>query len=180
MFYCEPCRAERDWPEAFSRSGGPCEICGVVRECYNVHSSRLPLPKGDPKSLPLQAYVLETRPGDGNHSITIVLATSESHAKNLCYPGIPFYKNKGPQVMLSIPVGGSVVRHPGQVYCHTYKEVSEIVGPKVGDKYVNKCNGGTVVLTYVGDRSIGYQYEGDDSFSSSPRGTFSESFRRKT
>lgn len=44
MFYCEECRLDRQWPESFSRSEGPCEICKKVAVCYDYPSSYLPLP----------------------------------------------------------------------------------------------------------------------------------------
>src|SRR5580765_8431558 len=46
MFYCEACRKERDWPEGFSRSYGPCEICGTPALCYDIPSRALPIRKG--------------------------------------------------------------------------------------------------------------------------------------
>lgn len=45
MFFCEPCRAARQWPESLSYSRGTCECCGVYAYCYNVASSRLPEPR---------------------------------------------------------------------------------------------------------------------------------------
>ena len=45
MFYCERCRKRNDWPESFSGSRGPCECCGKTADCYDVHSSLLPLSK---------------------------------------------------------------------------------------------------------------------------------------
>lgn len=45
MFFCEQCRKERNWPGLVFASRGPCEICGNIRDCYDVQSSALPLPK---------------------------------------------------------------------------------------------------------------------------------------
>jgi hypothetical protein len=45
MFYCETCRAERQWPESIGRSYGRCEICGVNANCNDRPSSSLPAPK---------------------------------------------------------------------------------------------------------------------------------------
>lgn len=42
MFYCEPCREKRDWPEGIMRSLGPCELCGNKDYCYDVPSKYLP------------------------------------------------------------------------------------------------------------------------------------------
>lgn len=42
MFYCDKCRQQLQWPEGFSKSAGPCEICGVTAVCYEVPASRLP------------------------------------------------------------------------------------------------------------------------------------------
>lgn len=44
MFYCETCRVERNWPEGWSMSKGPCELCKQVRVCYDVSSNHLPDP----------------------------------------------------------------------------------------------------------------------------------------
>lgn len=42
MFFCEPCRELRDWPESpLSRSYGRCEICDQVATCWDVPSSAL-------------------------------------------------------------------------------------------------------------------------------------------
>lgn len=35
MFYCEKCRAARNWPVAIALSAGRCELCGEIRECYD-------------------------------------------------------------------------------------------------------------------------------------------------
>lgn len=45
MFYCEKCRKDQGWPEGFSTSYGPCEICKSVAICHDVPSNHLPLPK---------------------------------------------------------------------------------------------------------------------------------------
>lgn len=44
MFYCEPCRVDRQWPESFGKSRGPCELCGVTSVCNDRPSSTLPVP----------------------------------------------------------------------------------------------------------------------------------------
>lgn len=48
MFYCEPCRVEKNWPESFMGSYGKCEICGEVADCHDVPSRWLPRPEKDP------------------------------------------------------------------------------------------------------------------------------------
>jgi hypothetical protein len=45
MFFCEECRVERGWPESFSQSQGPCELCKKHAVCHNVPSRALPDPK---------------------------------------------------------------------------------------------------------------------------------------
>jgi hypothetical protein len=50
MFYCEECRERQDWPEGFSKSHGPCELCGQSRVCHDVPSSALYRPKGPPET----------------------------------------------------------------------------------------------------------------------------------
>jgi hypothetical protein len=43
MFYCEECRKRNGYPEAFlNYTRGPCEICGKVAVCHDVHHSKLP------------------------------------------------------------------------------------------------------------------------------------------
>lgn len=42
MFYCEPCRAENNWPDSISRSSGKCECCGKSAICWDRPSSSLP------------------------------------------------------------------------------------------------------------------------------------------
>jgi hypothetical protein len=46
MFYCDPCRVRKEWPETLSRSTGPCEICGKTALCHDCPSEYLPLPRG--------------------------------------------------------------------------------------------------------------------------------------
>jgi hypothetical protein len=41
MFYCEPCRKARAWPQSFSGSYGKCEICGRRAVCHDTPSSAL-------------------------------------------------------------------------------------------------------------------------------------------
>jgi hypothetical protein len=41
MFYCEPCREAKQWPESGARSRGTCEECGVYAYCYDVPSGVL-------------------------------------------------------------------------------------------------------------------------------------------
>ncbi len=45
MFYCKECAKPRNWPWRFARSRGACEICGEVRECEDMPSRYLPMPK---------------------------------------------------------------------------------------------------------------------------------------
>ena len=45
MFYCDPCKDEKGYPESFSKSSGKCEICDQIAVCNDVPSSRLPAPK---------------------------------------------------------------------------------------------------------------------------------------
>ena len=45
MFYCEKCRAEKDWPHGVLRSSGRCECCDEPALCHDVPSRRLPRPK---------------------------------------------------------------------------------------------------------------------------------------
>lgn len=49
MFYCDGCAREREWPVSLSRSLGLCELCGRKRVCNDVHSSKLPKKKEEPK-----------------------------------------------------------------------------------------------------------------------------------
>jgi hypothetical protein len=41
MFFCEPCREQRQWPESMSKSRGTCEICKVYAYCNDVPSGIL-------------------------------------------------------------------------------------------------------------------------------------------
>ena len=45
MFYCEKCRAEKDWPHGVLRSSGRCECCDEPALCHDVPSRLLPRPK---------------------------------------------------------------------------------------------------------------------------------------
>jgi hypothetical protein len=47
MFYCQRCATRHKWPESFSQSYGPCEMCGKVAVCNDVPSSWLPDPEDD-------------------------------------------------------------------------------------------------------------------------------------
>ena len=42
MFYCEECRAEKNWPKSLARSFGRCELCHKEAECYHTPSRDLP------------------------------------------------------------------------------------------------------------------------------------------
>jgi hypothetical protein len=44
MFYCDPCRRKRQWPESLARSRGSCEVCGQAAVCYDMPSPRLSAP----------------------------------------------------------------------------------------------------------------------------------------
>ncbi len=44
MFYCEKDRKKNGWPKGFSISRGKCEVCGHIRDCYDVPSKNLPMP----------------------------------------------------------------------------------------------------------------------------------------
>lgn len=45
MFFCEPCREERDWPGVVPLTFGRCEVCEQgPQACYDIPSSRLPIP----------------------------------------------------------------------------------------------------------------------------------------
>lgn len=61
MFYCEPCRKDRDWPKSLAMSVGPCEICKKDAECYDRKASTLPLPKLDDESDPHQEALKRIR-----------------------------------------------------------------------------------------------------------------------
>lgn len=45
IFFCEPCRKARGWPESMSRSSGNCEVCDSYAVCFDVPSYQLPLPQ---------------------------------------------------------------------------------------------------------------------------------------
>lgn len=45
MFFCEPCRTEREWPNSISKSRGRCECCGNSAVYNDVPSRFLPVPK---------------------------------------------------------------------------------------------------------------------------------------
>ena len=45
MFYCDPCRIDRNWPESFFQSRGSYELCGTYDYCHEVPSSKLPTNK---------------------------------------------------------------------------------------------------------------------------------------
>lgn len=47
MFFCEPCRKKKDWPESMGRSAGRCEVCKVHSVCHDVPSKLLPKPESD-------------------------------------------------------------------------------------------------------------------------------------
>ena len=49
MFYCQVCADTKGWPEGFSLSYGPCEICGKPRQCWSIPSKFLPIPKPSKK-----------------------------------------------------------------------------------------------------------------------------------
>lgn len=42
MFYCEECRAEKNWPKSLARSFGRCELCHKEAECHHHPSKHLP------------------------------------------------------------------------------------------------------------------------------------------
>lgn len=48
MFYCAPCQIKNDWPISFSMSRGPCEECGKVAVCFDVHHSQIPKKEDKP------------------------------------------------------------------------------------------------------------------------------------
>ena len=49
MFFCEKCRLKNKWPEGFSKSVGPCELCRKSALCHDVPSSFLPFAKKSAK-----------------------------------------------------------------------------------------------------------------------------------
>ena len=50
MFYCEECAKKNGWP-FLAASRGPCEVCGRLRNCADIPSKNLPLPKRDDKEV---------------------------------------------------------------------------------------------------------------------------------
>jgi hypothetical protein len=50
MFYCNDCAIDNKWPYGYGMpmSRGPCEICGKTRDCVDVPSGQLPMPKEQP------------------------------------------------------------------------------------------------------------------------------------
>ena len=54
MFYCDPCAEEYDYPHpTLVRSRGRCECCGIARDCNDLPSKDLPLPKRESRELAL-------------------------------------------------------------------------------------------------------------------------------
>ncbi len=45
MFYCEGCRRKNEWPKSAMVCRGPCEVCNIKADCYDIPSSALPMPK---------------------------------------------------------------------------------------------------------------------------------------
>jgi hypothetical protein len=44
MFYCDACAKKYQWPTWMSKSSrGRCEMCGRVKDCYDVPSRALPV-----------------------------------------------------------------------------------------------------------------------------------------
>ncbi len=48
MFICSECL--NDDPFYMPKSYGPCEVCGKVRSCYDIHHSQLPEAKPEPEN----------------------------------------------------------------------------------------------------------------------------------
>ena len=42
MFYCKECAEKNGYPESIAKSHGKCELCGNIRVCNDVPSSKLP------------------------------------------------------------------------------------------------------------------------------------------
>jgi len=42
MFFCEPCRKSKGWPQSIRMSSGRCEVCGGPADCHDVPSRHLP------------------------------------------------------------------------------------------------------------------------------------------
>lgn len=51
MFFCEDCRADRDWPGSSFKSHGRCECCNKTAVCHDVPSTALPIPGEKAKAL---------------------------------------------------------------------------------------------------------------------------------
>jgi len=47
MFYCDKCAKEKNWPITAFKSMGPCEICGLKKECNEMPSKDLPKKGGN-------------------------------------------------------------------------------------------------------------------------------------
>jgi hypothetical protein len=45
MFYCNECAVKNDWPVTMFKSNGLCEICDTPKECNDLPSFMLPVPK---------------------------------------------------------------------------------------------------------------------------------------
>lgn len=41
MFFCDICAEKNSYPQSFSKSYGPCEICHKTAECSDVSSRHL-------------------------------------------------------------------------------------------------------------------------------------------
>src|SRR5688500_1051709 len=73
MFYCKPCGTDRGWPTdelllMLGGSYGNCEVCRNRRECFDIPSSRLPLPPGTSPAPPWDwsGYRCFLTDGDGD------------------------------------------------------------------------------------------------------------------
>lgn len=42
MFFCDNCARKYQWPESYSKSLGPCEVCKRTGLCNDVPSYALP------------------------------------------------------------------------------------------------------------------------------------------
>lgn len=61
MFFCQACKDKRNWPvpwHGLFSSHGPCEVCGVTSDCYEVPSAHLPLPDPEPTQILTEADVI--------------------------------------------------------------------------------------------------------------------------
>ena len=67
MFYCRPCKDEKNWPESMSLSFGKCELCGKTDTCYDVPSSALPRAESAPinNDSPDRRHAIAEMPGEG-------------------------------------------------------------------------------------------------------------------